>query len=93
MSVTIILFSSFKFAYQLLKLTFLSTTSPNRTDPSPQAAEQRVPSGDQVIFSAEPHCDLLKEYVQPVLSQSLSMPNAPTEKYYPLGLHATEVIT
>lgn len=49
-SVTIILFSSFKLAYQLLKLTFLSTTSQNTIEPSPQAAEQRVPSGDHVIF-------------------------------------------
>lgn len=47
---TTILFSSFKLAYQLLKLTFLSTTYPKTTEPSPHAAEQRVPSGDQVIF-------------------------------------------
>lgn len=61
MSDTTILFSSFKLAYQLLKLTFLSTTSPKTTDPSPQAAEHNVPSGDHVIFYADPHSTLLNE--------------------------------
>ena len=63
------------------------------TEPSPQAAEHKVPSGDQVIFSAEPQVVLLKEYVHPVLSHSFNIPKAPTEKYSPLGLQATDVIT
>jgi hypothetical protein len=77
----------------LLKLTFLSTTYPNITDPSPQAPAQRVPSGDQVIFYVDPHYVLLKEYVQPVLSHNFNIPKAPTAKYSPFGLQDTDVIT
>jgi hypothetical protein len=92
-SVTTILFSSFKLAYQLLKLTFLSTTYPNITEPFPHAAEHKVPSGDQVIFSGDPQSILLNEYVHPVLSHNFIIPYAPTAKYYPFGLHDTDVTT
>lgn len=60
-SVTYILFYALRFAYQLLYVTCLSTTSPNITLPLPQAPAQRVPSDDQTSFYTDPLYILLKE--------------------------------
>ena len=66
---------------------------PNKTEPLPPAPATIVPSQFHESFIKEPPSCLLKEWLQPDLSQILIISNDPTANTSPVGFHLMEVMT